>query len=131
MKLLLLLAAIAATPAASPQRFDLICSGSASAAEEAFEPADVHIRVDLDAKRWCMGDCVVIGTITDVQPGAIWFEKENDSDHARGLQNWRAVNRQTGAYHYVKESRLVGLIAVRSQCERAPFSGFPLIKTKF
>jgi hypothetical protein len=140
-KALLLLAAAAA----SPQQFDLVCTGAgADTKGGAFEAKDEHLRVDLQAMKWCedppagyVGDivpCAVLHPIAEVQPGMIWFEKENDDEKVRGRMHNLSVDRQTGEYMYLYDMPIldrISRIAVVSLCEPAPFSGFPELKTKF
>lgn len=133
-KLAMVVGAIALTGAAEPpQKFDLVCNGAAVVDDSngAFERSDVHLRIDLAAGKWCDGECKVIRDVAEVQPAAIWFVKETAEEAARGLSNWRAVSRETGIYHHVKDIQHVGKMALISKCEPAPFSGFPKIETKF
>jgi hypothetical protein len=134
---ILLLGSAAESP---PQQFDLICKAAgAETSDGAFRPGAVHLRVDLDRKLWCeeppagvsATPCAVLKPVAEIQPGVIWFEKATGEEEARGLMHWRAVNRETGSYHYVDEVPHVGSIAIASQCERASFSGFPTVPTKF
>ena len=125
---------LAAGGTASPapaQRFDLDCSGPVPRADAIWEQARAHFRIDLGAMRWCYADCKVINQIAEVQPATIWFEKSSDAEDAAGVIHFRAVNRETGEYTYAKQSRLYGSISQKAMCEKRPFSGFPVIQTKF
>lgn len=140
-----LVTAVALAGAASPQQFDLICTGAAADTRNgAFEASDVHLRVDLAAGKWCedppanysgpIRPCQVLHDIADVQPGMIWFEKETDEEQARSIAHSRSVDRVTGEYAYFHDLRIldrIDHIAIVSKCEPAPFSGFPKVKTKF
>jgi hypothetical protein len=133
MKALIALALVAAAPA-SP-KFDLVCTASVNAeAPDAFTPADLHLRVDLTAKKWCLGECKAIHDIAEVQPGQIWFEKESEAEQEQRLMHWSSVDRETGDYKSVHQFFILNnreTVALSSHCERAPFSGFPAVTTKF
>jgi hypothetical protein len=126
----LLLALAAAAP--QPQHFDLVCTGTPQAdGALVWEGVDLKLRIDLDARKWCEGDCKVINDVADVQPAVLWLEKESTIEEARGLVHFRIVDRETGEYTRVRESREFARIAQKASCNRAPFSGFPKLESKF
>jgi hypothetical protein len=139
MKTLLL--AMFVTTAAPSQQFDLVCRGQwRFALLDPSQPHNFRLRVDLATKQWCEDappeyadrSCTVLKPIANVQPGLIVFQEESPEDKALGVTRSQIVNRQTGKYlHYEREPRRSSIIAVEADCEPAPFSGFPKVKTKF
>jgi hypothetical protein len=130
MKTALLILAAAAASAPS-QQFDLICTGTpGNDGALVYAGADLRLRVDLAAGKWCEDDCRVINPIVEQQPAMLWLEKASEIEQRREQVHVRAVNRETGQYLRIQESRF-GQISERGQCQRAPFSGFPKIETKF
>lgn len=119
--------------AATPQQFDLTCTGQGGTdgtSSIAWAPTEVHFRIDLATRRWCEADCKIIREIAEVQPASIWLEKQSPYEKAREIVHFRAINRETGQYTRIEESRY-GSTAERGRCQPAPFSGFPEIRTKF
>jgi hypothetical protein len=124
MRFLPVLLLAVATPSFAAEQFDLQCSGSVYDGG----PISRHYRVDLTANKWCAnGDNGVCATrpIAETDPDLIWFEKEP-----------RKFPSDVGIIHYV--SRLngkwywhLGPMEVEGTCEKAPFSGFPKLDTKF
>lgn len=91
---------------------------------------DDRLRVDLDAMKWCMGDCKIIRDIAAVQPSLLWLEKPSEYEIASEIVHFRVVDRESGEYKYINETRF-GRTAAKGHCDRADFSGFPKVKTKF
>jgi hypothetical protein len=125
-----LLAAVAST-------FNLTCAGdvkTVSLLGERHESYSSLYRIDLDAKRWCEGECKSVHDIADVQPAAIVLEKK-DIDTPRNRE-WTSnvIDRETGA-HRVSASGGLGAAAVGmtwvGTCQKGDFTGFPKLETKF
>lgn len=122
-----------------PQQFDLVCSGERK--NELLAPAvpySFRLHVDLAAGKWCQDKCGRIEPIAEAQPSIIYFEAESPEDILLGNKRTRFVNRETGKYmRSVSEylgPRSLGVVSsdyVQADCEPAPFSGFPELKTKF
>lgn len=136
MKLLLLLALVSA----SPQQFDLVCSGqSRYSFSDAFKPDNFRLRVNLATKQWCQDvppgssvpSCVVLHPIADVQPGVIVFERESPIEKGMGITRAHLVSRTSGEYMHYERDPETGIIDVHAHCDPAPFSGFPNVQTKF
>jgi hypothetical protein len=126
--------------AATIAAFNLLCSGTLetiSMSGNKSEPFTKELRVDLSKEQWCEGACAAVHKIHSVQPTQITFEKvEKDTPSERSL-TWVFVNRETGSYHGVANSRTYGRLATiiglkwTGQCERKAFTGFPSFETKF
>lgn len=130
LKLTALATALAIAGAEPVKQFDLVCTGTVDPTG-IWEPVSTRLRVDLESGRWCDGECKAVTVIAEVQPATIWLEKESAEQEARGIMDWRALNRETGEYNQVKDIPMVGRMALRAMCDAAPFSGFPAIQTKF
>ena len=137
MKALVALALIAAAP--PQQKFDLVCTGETKRDLTALgSPYNVTLHVDLEARKWCEGECSKIYDIAEVQPSIIYFEKESSEDKLLHNQRAHFVNRQNGGYiRHISERVEAGIASFRSErftqgvCEKAPFSGFAKVTTKF
>lgn len=124
------------TAGQSPQQFDLNCTQPPPSRYASFaEPANLRIRVDLAANRWCQADCKVLRNIAEVQPGMIFFERESLEEKAHGLGTYRSVDRTNGEYLFSSRFRTIGsrihLVTEAAVCSLESFSGFPEVETKF
>jgi len=128
-----------ASPAASANAFNLNCSGSLRTLmpyllKDETEPYSKTYRIDLDAKKWCDGECKAQFDIAEVTPLAIILQDKN-IDTPREHQKVRAqISRETGA-EYIYANSGVGRMRMTmvwdGRCEKAAFSGFPRFETKF
>ncbi|MGB3318227.1 MAG: hypothetical protein WBA75_04225 [Sphingopyxis granuli] len=129
--------AVAAAPAA---QFNLKCSGTTTTqtiAGKETKPYTTIYRVDLAKKKWCEGECKALHDIYAVQPGEITLRYKNtDTFSERSLTSDR-IDRETGAHKVTitlanpRDRYSTIILDYEGQCERAVFSGFPSITTKF
>lgn len=140
---LTILAAISAAPAvaAAPvPQFNLTCSGTLStksiAGDEA-EPYSFSYRIDLARKKWCNEECKTLFDIHSIQPALLTLQYKNvDGISERSLLS-NTINRETGEHKLTITSATPGdrfstlILDWVGSCERAPFTGFPPVKTKF
>lgn len=111
--------------------FNLICSGTMmtgtgsgfSTKVEKNEEFTRIYRVDLDDKRWCVGDCAVTHELKSVEPTFIMFEDDKTIEgHVES-----GVSRENGGFARKITGGLFFTI-MTGECKRAPFTGFPAIK---
>lgn len=92
---------------------------------------DVHLRVDLVARRWCDGECLESKPIVKVTDDTIIFA---DQDYQRAAPfNVYRVNRESGKLeHYYGQAGMFAVsevtVAPEHACERKPFSGLPELR---
>lgn len=122
---------------AAAAAFNLICTGTVSHKDyfsEGSEPFSRVLRVDLGAGKYCEADCGALFDIHEVQPAMIRLRKEEiDTPRERRFLDV-TVDRETGRYSGLSTSGLgrgIIIIEWEGKCERAAFSGFPNIQTKF
>lgn len=127
---------IAATGEGADNKFDLQCSGTKTIKSLWVEKAEQYTivyRINLGEKKWCEGECKAINDFHAIQPGFLTF-RANVGNISSGHDR---VDRETGAHmrgETVQGGRGVDSKVVWSwegQCERAEFSGFPKLETKF
>ena len=118
--------------------FNLVCTGTITTDGAPPSPEDDYsytYRIDLDAEKWCEEDCKTIHKIAAIQPAQITLEDSHDKDPVLGESKMKTfVNRETGRHTVIASSlyfRRPMTMIWKGQCERAPFSGFPKIETKF
>ena len=118
--------------------FNLVCTGTMSANKTApmpDEPYKFVYRVDLDAEKWCDGECKATHKIASIQPTQITFEDSNEKDPVGGKSAIKSfVNRETGLHVVTSKSVNFGrsmLLIWKGSCERQEFTGFPKFVTKF
>lgn len=130
---------IGASEVPSP-KFDLVCSGiltTKSFFQDSSEAYTSHLRIDLQQRKWCEGECKGLHDIVDVQPIAITLEDTKvDTISERSLLN-NTINRETGEQRILSTSadpRQRGSALIMQwvgKCDPAAFSGFPSFKTQF
>ena len=86
------------------------------------------LRIDLDAGRWCEGDCKETAPIVGMSETVLLLKGSDSSDADKFMDNETYINRETG--EFVFRSRMGSLenllvIMVRGPCRRLPFTGFP------
>jgi hypothetical protein len=112
--------------------FNLVCTGtgvtglfqpgSVQIQQKKEEPFTAILRVDLDSKRWCSGECETTQPIFSVEPTRIIFRKDSDSDLQADTITF--ANRESG--YYFDRNRVGQFLSMNiGSCEKAPFSGFP------
>lgn len=92
-----------------------------------------NLRIDLDAKKWCEGECKRQWDIKAVEPTIITFEDKTEETSAGVSTTKWTINRETANYSYVYTSRdrLMVTVIKSGKCEKSDFTGFPTIETKF
>jgi hypothetical protein len=132
MNILIALAALLATTAASAQtsdQFDLICSGSRTATLSgivtAVEPFTSELRINLAANAWCGGDCA---RIYDIDGAVTASEIVLTDDHQGEWEAVTKVDRQTGKFTASNYHTAYGVKSggySEGQCTRTPFKPMP------
>ncbi len=127
--------AIASAIAQGGGQFNLTCVGPKKVidlslvAEETTQERMV-LRLDLDAKKWCTADCQQTMPIAEVTNTAIVLQKSVLTPGPGQMFMINEVNRTSG--RYIRSSRFKGLsINYDGACEKTPFTGFPVVSTKF
>lgn len=115
--------------ASAANAFNLVCAGMMMPLDRsaAPEPINFELRIDLDAKRWCRGDCSETIPIQAVGETVILLE----AYELGALFISTTVNRESGNYESKSEASIGGRPAgnaIFATCERAPFTGFPARK---
>lgn len=131
MRMLIIAAAIVATPVSAADQFDLVCNGGVKWKPSArAEPISAHYRVDLAAGVWCRDICKTAQKIAAVEPSRIIFHM-HDRQFERDERSYETVDRNSGDWKdYSSGTDALGLfMEVTGKCETAPFTGLP--STKF
>jgi hypothetical protein len=109
--------------------FNLFCTGTEvhnpdlRTRTSSQRPFTEVIRVDLEARRWCSGDCRETFPIAQITNTQIVFASNTSDRAATDWVNVR-VHRESGTY--LSEMLLSDRISIRNgTCQRAPFTGFP------
>lgn len=121
-----LLAALAIlSQAASPQQFDLVCQETARSGRPA--ATEYRFRIDLEANRWCEGDCAEPRQIAAVTPDRYTLVDDDHRGRTLRVSNLSYVNRLTGEHWEQRMSTgtLTQISRREGRCERAEFSGMP------
>lgn len=120
------------------QQFDLVCSGSVHALSQftdRTDPYSYHYRVDLSEGKWCEGDCGVLREFVEVQPAILVLTRSSEYSQVLGRREiTNTIDRVTGRHSIASASGGSGTLLTmnwQGQCERRPFSGFPVIQTRF
>lgn len=110
--------------------FNLICTGTFTSGKilEIGQPESavkLVLRIDLDSNRWCFGDCRSTAVIKQVADTSIIFRMAKDDDG----DDLFSVNRETGDFIDRTRNFAINWITMtRGNCEKAPFTGFPVRK---
>jgi hypothetical protein len=136
---LILALAGAAAPALAAEQFNLDCKGSARtiipvAMKDETAPYEHSYRVDLDAKKWCVDACRDQMEIVRSTPTEIILEERKVDTPRESVDILNQISRETGAHLTVAASGVGRSRAAtygHGQCEKAAFSGFPKVETKF
>lgn len=129
-----MLAAAAAVAAA----FNLVCTGtqtSRSIAGEKTEPYSHVYRIDLDKRKWCEEGCGSVHDIADVQAAYLDMQPRKNVDTAveHDFFEW-TIDRVTGRESLLATKGMRADIIIlkwEGSCEMRPFTGFPILPTKF
>lgn len=120
-----LLLAAAMVLQASPQQFDLVCQETARSGRPA--ATEYRFRIDLDANRWCEGDCSRPRDIAAVTADRYTLVDSQHRSRTMRTSNKSWIDRVTGE-HWEQNQAIGSLTQIESRegrCERAPFSGMP------
>lgn len=124
-----ILAAISSPALAGDLRqFDLLCSGERRIDRQdgsVTTSATQHLRVDLDRREFCVGDCEYTQTIEEITSGSIGFRNTTNVSTVGVLWSQFFVNREDGGYYDQRMSPNAPSSMEEGVCEPAPFSGFP------
>lgn len=107
--------------------FNLICTGTISSGKlfDFTTPStevSLVLRVNLDAKRWCSGDCYKTAPIYETTATNIVFTHSEDKNGDKIF----AVNRENGEFTDRTRSWLINWVSLtQGKCERSKFTGFP------
>jgi len=120
-------AALAVTAA-----FNLVCTGTtyigtgtAALKKENQSPYSATFRIDLDAERWCSGDCATTEHIYAIGQTKIVLKLEQDEKI--GSESFISLNREDGSI--LDRTKVSDFMIMNSgKCERSPFTGFPIRK---
>lgn len=120
--------------AAAALTFNLICTGTMEARTVDGidnEPYRYEYRIDLQRGKWCEGDCRALHDFVRVSQTQLTLEDVNiDTPHERRT-SLNLINRETGEQRIFASTRHLLLMEWRGTCERAAFSGFPTLPTRF
>lgn len=128
-----------AGPAAAAEQFNLTCNGSERtlipmALKDETKPYSHTYRIDLAAGKWCVDACRDQMDIISSTAVIIILEQQKVDTPREHVDILNQVSRETGAHLTVASSgfgRGVASTYGHGQCEKAEFTGFPKIETKF
>ena len=125
---------------AAAATFNLTCAGTVETTTilgTRTGPYSYTYRIDLDAQKWCNGDCEEINPIYSVQPDAIMLENVNTASPTEEERVVDIIDRKTGEHSLwsinknLSNPRYTILMKHKGTCEKSAFTGFPNVKTKF
>lgn len=122
------IAAIASLQA--PAQFNLVCSGQEWDRLEGgrARPYSVTLRIDLDAKRWCVDACPSGRTIAEITPDRIDLALERpDAGSSLRISSATYIDRINGTYreYFSLIGASVQSYRREASCELVPFTGMP------
>jgi hypothetical protein len=120
------------TPAAaSPRQFNLSCRGDKTTLDGP-DTFKTMLRVNLTTRRYCFDKCDNILLIKEVNEKWVIFESSSPALEALGRKQYQQVNRRTGKYISVYETKSPAITIVKDGiCTFRPFVEFPRHKTIF
>ena len=134
-------AVVTATPAPkpNPNQFDLICTGKTTVVSvnkvTGAEDEQLRLRIDLDAKAWCGGECkrtyAIEGVINAAEIVLYDSDQPPSSNQLQGNSRTESrahIDRATGVFrssNYVISYGLRSGRATDATCEATSFSGIP------
>jgi hypothetical protein len=108
--------------------FNLVCnveeraSTSADDATETTKDVSIVFRIDLDNKRWCSGECLIVHSVVDFNDRHITLAFAVDDT----VPAFLAVHIERSPWILNSTSQTADRIVTRlGLCENARFSGFP------
>lgn len=118
--------------------FNLVCSGTVTSemsSQKKSEPYTYTYRINLNAGLYCAGPCKAQGKIHEIQPTRlILADVRTDTSKERYIET-NSIDRETGAHFILISSEMPllpnSLKKWTGSCEKAPFTGFPKVETKF
>lgn len=127
-------AALAAALMAStgpPQKFDLVCAGTAeklAIGGAVSTPYQRHLRIDLATGQWCAEDCAKVERIARVEPGRLLLRDVKIDTPREYWVERESVDRVTGEHSSMATDSPAGpsprSAFSKGHCELAPFSEF-------
>lgn len=134
MKVILIAAALLAAPAQAADQFNLDCKGQwRFRASDPFEPTAQVFRFALAKKKYCEGECKARLPIAEIGQHFLELRTATDEEKVLGTIRTNRIDRTTGRYIYFLSQRRPShsFIEVEMMCEPKPFTGFPVLQTKF
>jgi hypothetical protein len=113
----------------SAMAFNLICTGSSMSSKAGLRPMSLVYRIDLEANRFCVGECAFTLPIASVSYGEIILQDEVAK--VGGARIYRSISRESGAYFAstgTPAARKNDWVILTGNCEKAEFGGFPARK---
>ena len=119
--------------AETPQKFDLICTGSRVTAGAgqggAAQQWTGSYRLDLPHMRYCSGDCKMVDRIADVSSDVVTLTNKETPYRTGSARLFSQYNRATGKLNLSVTARPDSLTTVKDtvdgSCVVQPFSGMP------
>jgi hypothetical protein len=110
----------------SPQQFDLICTGTASAvvssnpSQPQSQPFNLRFQLDLTRSVWCRVDCEKSGEIARFSPTAIDLRYLDDELGESTIR----INRTSGRLSW-ETSDDIAVYTFAGTCQSAPYTPIP------
>lgn len=110
--------------------FNLVCTGTFTSGkileiDQSESAVKLVLRIDLGSNRWCSADCKSTAVIKEVLDTSIIFRMSKDDDG----DDFFSVSRETGDFIDRTRNFAINWITMtRGNCEKAPFTGFPVRK---
>jgi len=111
---------------AAATAFNLVCLGATFIGDikkENESPFIQTFRIDLDAQRWCAGNCETTSRIFSVSDTMIMLKLEHDKE--AGDESFISLNRENGVILDRTRFNHQFFSMKTGTCERVPFTGFP------
>ena len=117
--------------AASALAFNLVCTGTLSSTSTHGTESEFYssvYRIDLDAKKWCEGECSIQHDFAAISPVELTLEAAGQREELSNV-----IDRKTGKHTVVATSGTGPSTIVKrwkGTCKNAIFTGFPKTKPK-
>ena len=130
LRAVVLAACLAVPGLAQAQQFDLECRGEVRSAPQGRPVAYTErYRIDLDARRWCVGTCSSPASIFEVTPDRITFAAPEAGPPASGSTSFLYASRTSGELvNFTYTPAISFYYDAKAVCAAAPFSGMPAPK---
>lgn len=113
--------------AATASAFNLVCVGTQTVktAEPSVKTEETRetreYRIDLDARRWCVGQCTNSFPIASVEPYRLYLDKDKTTDP---INSWIMINREDG--QIIARNMFGSYVnSFIGMCVATPFTGLP------